>query len=302
MTTDPNKILAGVAGNLGTPSLAWFADGVSVAPPVGVAGTAGVETVSITGTPTGGTFTLSYNGAVTAPLPYTATAAAVQTALQALAGVGAGKVTVTGGPGPGTPWVATFDPSIGQYVLVGNGAALTPSGAVTVVNTTPGIRTTNPATALLPVTYADGGLIADTGLTRKLTESAKQVFAYGLTSAVRTLISQSATAFDLSFMETNAVAEAIYNRKALSAVVPDSSGYFLVTTGPAQLPHYSAIFDIVDGANHVRFVCPNVANTTPGNEVYAPGSALEHPVSMTAYPDSTGVSIYKHTVVAALGS
>jgi hypothetical protein len=269
---------------------------------VGAAGTAGVETVSITGTPTGGTFTLSYNGAVTAPLPYSATAAAVQTALQGLAGVGAGKVTVSGGPGPGTAWVATFDPSIAQYVLVGNGAALTPSGAVTVVNTTPGVQTSNPATAIIPVSFLDAGYIADTGLTRKLTESSKQVFAYGSTSAVRTLISQSATAFDLSFLETNPVAEAIYNRKTLAAVVADNTGYMRVTTGPAALPHYSAIFDVVDGANHIRFYCPNVANTTPGNEVYAPGSALEHPVSMTAYPDSTGVSIYKDTVVAALGS
>lgn len=73
----------------------------------GAAG-AEVQTVTISGTPTGGTFTLTYRGQTTAAIAYNAIASAVDTALEALTTIGAGNVAVTGGPGPGTPYIVTF--------------------------------------------------------------------------------------------------------------------------------------------------------------------------------------------------
>lgn len=55
-----------------------------------------VQTATVTGAPTGGTFTLTWNGQTTAAIAYNATAATVQTALAALSNIGAGNVTVTG--------------------------------------------------------------------------------------------------------------------------------------------------------------------------------------------------------------
>lgn len=75
-------------------------------------GTNEVQTITITGAPTGGTFTLTFDGATTAAIAYNATAATVQSALVALSNINTGDVTVTGGPGPATAWVATF---AGQY-------------------------------------------------------------------------------------------------------------------------------------------------------------------------------------------
>jgi hypothetical protein len=66
-----------------------------------------VQTLSITGAPTGGTFTLSFNGQTTAAIAYNATAAQVQTALRALSRLGAG-IVVGGGPLPGTAVTITF--------------------------------------------------------------------------------------------------------------------------------------------------------------------------------------------------
>lgn len=57
---------------------------------------------------TAGTFTLSYGGQTTAALPYTATNTAIQTALQGLSTIGAGNVTVTGGPANSAPSIFTF--------------------------------------------------------------------------------------------------------------------------------------------------------------------------------------------------
>lgn len=66
------------------------------------------QTVTITGTPTGGTFTLTLDGETTVAIAYNAAAAAVVAALEGMSNVRVGSVVVTGGPGPGTPWVVTF--------------------------------------------------------------------------------------------------------------------------------------------------------------------------------------------------
>lgn len=58
-----------------------------------------VQTVTITGAPTGGTFDLTFAGQTTAAIAYNATAATVQAALAALSNIGAGNVTVTGNAG-----------------------------------------------------------------------------------------------------------------------------------------------------------------------------------------------------------
>jgi hypothetical protein len=71
------------------------------------AGTNEVQTITTTGTPTGGTFTLTYKGATTTPIAYNAAAATIDTALEALATLEAGEVTCSGGALP-TAVVVTF--------------------------------------------------------------------------------------------------------------------------------------------------------------------------------------------------
>ena len=59
----------------------------------------------------GGTFSLAFSGKTTIPLAYDASAASVQAGLEALSTIGAGNVTVTGGPGSlsgSTPYNITF--------------------------------------------------------------------------------------------------------------------------------------------------------------------------------------------------
>jgi len=75
--------------------------------------------VTISGTPTGGTYTLTVNGATTAAIAYNALAAAVASALNALSGVtGLSGITATGTG----PIVVTFPSAV---TLTANGASLT---------------------------------------------------------------------------------------------------------------------------------------------------------------------------------
>jgi len=84
----------------------------------------GAQRITIAGA-TGGTFTLSYEGASTGALAYNATATAVQTALQGITALGASGVKVTGRPGG--PYLAAFQGTLVTDAgpLSGNASLLT---------------------------------------------------------------------------------------------------------------------------------------------------------------------------------
>lgn len=108
-----------------------------------------VQTATVTGAPTGGTFTLTWNSQTTTAIAYNATAATVQAALEALSNIDVGDVTVTGAAGG--PYTVTFG---GQY-LGDNVAAMTASGASLTGGTSPGV-TIATATAGGAATGTDG--------------------------------------------------------------------------------------------------------------------------------------------------
>lgn len=105
-----------------------------------------VQQLSITGGPTGGTFTLTFDGQTTAAIPFNATALQVQTALRALASIGAAGVNCTGGPLPGTPIVITFAGDLsGKNVSQLTSTDSLTGGAVpatAISTTTPGVNGT----------------------------------------------------------------------------------------------------------------------------------------------------------------
>lgn len=97
-----------------------------------------VQSIAITGGPTGGTFTITYSGQTTAAIVYNATAAQVQTALTALSNLGAGQVTCTGGPLPTTAVAVTFGGTLAGIDV----APFTASGALLTGGTTPAVVVT----------------------------------------------------------------------------------------------------------------------------------------------------------------
>jgi len=136
-----------------------------------VAGTDEVQTITITGTPTGGTFRLRFGAFTTAAIAYNAAAAAVDSAIEALPGFGSGAVVCAGGALPGTPVTVTFSgPGFGrrpQPLLEVVASALTggTTPEVAVTETTPGVEETGigaPRGALLTDT-TNGILYINTG-------------------------------------------------------------------------------------------------------------------------------------------
>jgi ABC-type uncharacterized transport system involved in gliding motility auxiliary subunit len=87
-----------------------------------------VQSVSVSGNPTGGTFLLRLEGQATASIAFNAEAKAVQKALEALPGIGEGNVKVEGGPLPKEAVSVTFQGVLGgkdMPTLEADGEALT---------------------------------------------------------------------------------------------------------------------------------------------------------------------------------
>lgn len=131
--------------------MTWFAErGVN---PIfhldgGIGGINEIQTITVTGSPTGGTYTLTFNGQTTGVIPYNATAADVTTALNALSNVNSGETTVAGGPHPGTAITVGFG---GQYEHT-DVPQMTASGAGLTGGTTPAVAVTTTTTSSLTST------------------------------------------------------------------------------------------------------------------------------------------------------
>jgi hypothetical protein len=135
----------------GTDELAWllwiFSGNETVSP----SGTNEVQTLTVTGTPTGGSLTLSLDGRPTATIAFNAAASAVQSALEALPNIGTGNVVCAGGPLPGSAVTITFQGALAKRPIPNLVAtsALTGGSSPTaaVAETTPGVLATHTFTA-----------------------------------------------------------------------------------------------------------------------------------------------------------
>jgi hypothetical protein len=129
------------------------------------AGTNEVQTLTIGGTPTAGTFKLTFDGWTTAAITWSATnatlLAAINAALDALPNVGASGIVATAG---------TLTAGIGTILLTFSGGAL-PKRAVSLMTATNNLTGTSPTLAIAETTpgvdatglgAAKGQLLTDT--------------------------------------------------------------------------------------------------------------------------------------------
>lgn len=145
-----------IEGTIGRPIVASGAPG---------SGTDEVQTITIGGTPTGGTFTLTFDGWKTAPIAWTATDATlvsnIDAALEALPNIGSGGVVTAAGTvssGIGTITVTFSGTNLAKLAvptMTADAALLTgTSPTVAVAETTPGVTATGRGNGL-GATYID---------------------------------------------------------------------------------------------------------------------------------------------------
>jgi fibronectin-binding autotransporter adhesin len=242
-----------------------------------------VQTITITGAPTGGTFTLTYNGQTTTPLAYNAPTTgtgSVQSALQNLTNIGTNNVSVSGTAG--SSYIVTFQSALaGQYVptMTASSASLTggTSSTIGVVTTTAGgVGQTISGTAASSSTNANVlTLVVGQSQSGSVSTGSSMLALDGVNSS-----SGGASAGVLVSIRsgiTTAVPATISGNLALVAGQQSATRAFTVTHGP--------------GANDLVVSASIVDGTLPGN-IITTGTGLSRIVfaGNNSYSGKTTVS------------
>jgi hypothetical protein len=195
-----------------------------------IGGASEVQTVTITGSPTGGTFTLTLGGQTTPALAYNATASAVQSALEALSTIGAGNVTVTLA---GSVYTCSFQGTKAFFDMAQMTATSSLTGgtspAVTIATTTPGappdIDTQGNAGGPWTITFQNALGYADQPLM-----TATHTLTGGTAPSVTIIETTKGYNLDLSVVTT---LDVDWNAGTLTKVLTSANNLSLALKGPA---------------------------------------------------------------------
>ena len=192
-----------------------------------------VQQMNIVGA-TSGQFTLTFNAATTGDIDFNATAAAVQTALEGLATIGAGNVQVTGGPANSSPLQFEF------------------TGALAGTNVTQMVAA-NGTAPLVGATAA--GSVSTT--TQGDNDEQQQINLVGATGGMFSISFGGQTTTDLTFDATAATVQT-----ALEALTTVGVGNVNVTGGPANTGTLNVTFTGVLGSTNVGQMTVNNGSQT----------------------------------------
>jgi hypothetical protein len=161
-------------------------------------------------------------------------------------------------------------------------------------------------TTALDAAFKTAGYCAESGLTISTAISSTDINAFGVKGPVRTMITSEKKTGKIGFLESNPITLAVYHRLPVtgagSPTVTATTGALALTDGPSRSQRYAAIFTATDGVNVIRKVCPQLEVTDIDDEQIAQAAPIQYGVTFTAYPDSSGVSIYTYMLVPNLAT
>ncbi|GAA2636903.1 hypothetical protein GCM10010399_82540 [Dactylosporangium fulvum] len=158
------------------------------------------------------------------------------------------------------------------------------------------------ATTALAVAWQNMGGITEAGISVKQSLSTTKKKFYGSTSIQRTLVTEQEMTIDVVFGETNARVMEVFWRKALNSITPTAvTGAFGTTGGNYTRQLYALVADMVDATNRMRLYFPQVEVTAQTDLKIANSESLDWGVTLTAYPDTSGNTVYPLFALPNLG-
>lgn len=135
------------------------------------------------------------------------------------------------------------------------------------------------------------GLISDEGVTQSIGNTTTDIRSWQNNAIVRTLTSETKVSYQFTMLETASVALETYydNFTAGASEITGQSGL-----------RCSWVVQVTDEGNDIRIVIPDGQVTERGDTVFSSTDVLRYPVTITAYPDSSGNNAYCY--VASEGS
>lgn len=145
----------------------------------------------------------------------------------------------------------------------------------------------NDVDAVLGSEFDELGYLSEDGITQTINSDVTDIRAWQNGDIVRKVQTSHDLVYAMSFLETN--------EHTLRTYYGDYTG----TTDAGTIEvrgemgiRQSWVFNVVDGGAKLRVVIPDGQVTERGDIAYVNGDAIMYPVTITAYPDNTGVKAY----------
>ncbi len=147
------------------------------------------------------------------------------------------------------------------------------------------------------------GAISDDGLKYGFDEASQEFTPWGLSAPFRTEVTKSIRTFSLTMWETNrAAVRSVWNRLPFDSFVPNGSGIFSFAESAAPTPDRRTwLFDVYDGDTIERFFVPLGEITDRSDVTFKKDEMAGYLAKITAYPDSSGNTVYHLYTVAVSG-
>lgn len=141
------------------------------------------------------------------------------------------------------------------------------------------------ATAALNAALNEVGYIGEDGITQTIEADSTDIKAWQNGDVVRKIQTSHDLTFSFKMIETNAEALKVYYADA------DASVTAFQITGD-QAPHEVWVLEVADGDNSIRIVLKDAQVTDRGEVTYKTDEAIGYEITLTAYPDASGVKAY----------
>lgn len=188
-----------------------------------------------------------------------------------------------------------------RNILAGTGASGADGTGLAWFAVTGSTAPTDASTALAAA-WKNAGMVAEEGLGGKVNTSSKDIKAYGSVQIQRKIVTESSLEFDIAFLETNARVMELYWGLAFNSLSPGvGTGAFNFTFGTYTRQLVAGVFDMIDGTNRMRIYCPQLEVTDRKDFKVSNASEISWGVTLTAYPNTSGVAMQTYAVVPALG-
>ena len=139
------------------------------------------------------------------------------------------------------------------------------------------------ASQALNVAFEDVGYISEDGVTESQASDTTDIKAWQNSAIVRKVQTSHDLTYQFTMIETNGTAlELFYGNYAAGAIEVDG----------ALSDRQCMVLDVVDGSELLRVVAPAAQVTDRGDVSYTSGDAVGRQVTVTCYPDDSGIKAY----------
>lgn len=154
------------------------------------------------------------------------------------------------------------------------------------------------ATTALNAAFKTMGYIGDDGLTETIGRETDTIKAWG-GDVVKVVQTDFAVTYKLTIIETltGDAAKAVFGTSNVTATAggPSNGARLAISVKSTPLTKGPWVFEVQDGLVIVRIVVPNGQVIAVDDVTYNDGSVIGYPITIQAFPDASGINVYKYS-------